>query len=74
MKLNYAHGGNGRPVLVMHGLFGSLSNLDEDEMLRRAKEGGGNPDDPNKRSPLDFVESMTVVTLGSGPGPTWQTW
>ncbi|HEX7131779.1 MAG TPA: cysteine--tRNA ligase [Iamia sp.] len=35
--------------------FGSLSGLDRDEMLRLAAERGGNPDDPNKRDPLDFV-------------------
>jgi L-cysteine:1D-myo-inositol 2-amino-2-deoxy-alpha-D-glucopyranoside ligase len=35
--------------------FGSLSGFDRDEMLRLAAERGGNPDDPNKRDPLDFV-------------------
>ena len=35
--------------------FGQLSHLDRDEMLRLAEEHGGNPDDPNKSDPLDFV-------------------
>jgi L-cysteine:1D-myo-inositol 2-amino-2-deoxy-alpha-D-glucopyranoside ligase len=35
--------------------FGQISHLDRDEMLALAAERGGNPDDPNKRDPLDFV-------------------
>jgi L-cysteine:1D-myo-inositol 2-amino-2-deoxy-alpha-D-glucopyranoside ligase len=35
--------------------FGQLSHLSRDEMLRLAAENGGNPDDPNKLDPLDFV-------------------
>jgi L-cysteine:1D-myo-inositol 2-amino-2-deoxy-alpha-D-glucopyranoside ligase len=35
--------------------FGSLSGYDRDAMLRLAAERGGNPDDPNKDDPLDFV-------------------
>jgi L-cysteine:1D-myo-inositol 2-amino-2-deoxy-alpha-D-glucopyranoside ligase len=35
--------------------FGQISHLSRDEMLRLAAERGGNPDDPNKRDPLDFV-------------------
>jgi len=35
--------------------FGQVSHLDRPEMLRLAAERGGNPDDPNKRDPLDFV-------------------
>ncbi|HTO01482.1 MAG TPA: cysteine--tRNA ligase [Microthrixaceae bacterium] len=35
--------------------FGEISHLDRDEMLALAKERGGNPDDPHKRDPLDFV-------------------
>jgi L-cysteine:1D-myo-inositol 2-amino-2-deoxy-alpha-D-glucopyranoside ligase len=35
--------------------FGQVSHLDRDEMLRLAAERGGNPDDPHKRDPLDFV-------------------
>ncbi|HEX4538930.1 MAG TPA: cysteine--tRNA ligase [Acidimicrobiales bacterium] len=35
--------------------FGQISHLDRKEMLRLAAENGGNPDDPYKRDPLDFV-------------------
>jgi len=35
--------------------FGLVSNLDRSEMLELAAERGGNPDDPMKRDPLDFV-------------------
>jgi L-cysteine:1D-myo-inositol 2-amino-2-deoxy-alpha-D-glucopyranoside ligase len=35
--------------------FGRLSGYDRPKMLALAAEHGGNPDDPNKRDPLDFV-------------------
>ncbi len=35
--------------------FGRLSRLGRGEMLTLARERGGNPDDPAKRDPLDFV-------------------
>ena len=35
--------------------FGQISHLDEATMLAYAAERGGNPDDPHKRHPLDFV-------------------
>ncbi|MDQ3979630.1 MAG: cysteine--tRNA ligase [Actinomycetota bacterium] len=35
--------------------FGQVSHLGRDEMLELAAERGGNPDDPAKRDPLDFV-------------------
>lgn len=35
--------------------FGELSHFDEPTMLALAAEQGGNPDDPHKRNPLDFV-------------------
>lgn len=35
--------------------FGSISGYDEATMLDYAAERGGNPDDPHKRNPLDFV-------------------
>jgi len=37
------------------GAFGRLSGFDWPHMVRLAAEHGGKPDDPNKRSPLDFV-------------------
>ena len=35
--------------------FGQVSGYDRVTMLELAAERGGNPDDPNKRDPLDFV-------------------
>jgi L-cysteine:1D-myo-inositol 2-amino-2-deoxy-alpha-D-glucopyranoside ligase len=35
--------------------FGEISHYGRDEMLAYAAERGGNPDDPHKRDPLDFV-------------------
>lgn len=35
--------------------FGSVSGYSRDEMLELAAERGGNPGDPHKRDPLDFV-------------------
>ncbi len=35
--------------------FGQVSHLERDEMLSLAAERGGNPDDPMKQDPLDFV-------------------
>ncbi|MET0919726.1 MAG: cysteine--tRNA ligase [Acidimicrobiia bacterium] len=35
--------------------FGSLSHYSRDEMIQLARQRGGNPDDPHRRDPLDFV-------------------
>ena len=35
--------------------FGKLSHYPRDQMLRLARVRGGNPDDPHRRDPLDFV-------------------
>jgi L-cysteine:1D-myo-inositol 2-amino-2-deoxy-alpha-D-glucopyranoside ligase len=35
--------------------FGALSHYSEDQMVRLARARGGNPDDPHRRAPLDFV-------------------
>ncbi|MCE2531151.1 MAG: cysteine--tRNA ligase [Acidimicrobiia bacterium] len=58
--------------------FGELSKLDRTEMLVLAAERGGNPDDPAKRDPLDFVlwqpSASDEPEWGSlwGPGrPGW---
>ena len=49
--------------------FGSLSHIPRDEMLGIANERGNNPDDPNKRNPLDFV-----LWQAAAPGePTWES-
>lgn len=49
--------------------FGELSGYDRETMLELAAERGGNPTDPNKRDPLDFV-----LWQPSAPGePAWET-
>ncbi|HEX2274300.1 MAG TPA: cysteine--tRNA ligase [Acidimicrobiales bacterium] len=49
--------------------FGQLSHLGREEMLALAAEHGGNPDDPAKRDPLDFV-----LWQPSAPGePAWDS-
>ena len=49
--------------------FGEISHYTEEEMIALARERGGNVDDPNKRSPLDFV-----LWQPSGEGePFWET-
>jgi L-cysteine:1D-myo-inositol 2-amino-2-deoxy-alpha-D-glucopyranoside ligase len=49
--------------------FGKLSHLPVAEMLPVANERGNNPDDPNKRAPLDFV-----LWQAAAPGePTWDS-
>ena len=35
--------------------YGELSHYSEEQMLRLARARGGNPDDPHRRKPLDFV-------------------
>ena len=35
--------------------FGELSHYSDDQMVRLARARGGNPDDPHRRDPLDFV-------------------
>lgn len=49
--------------------FGQVSHLDRTTMLELAAQRGGNPDDPHKRDPLDFV-----LWQPSAPDePEWQS-
>jgi L-cysteine:1D-myo-inositol 2-amino-2-deoxy-alpha-D-glucopyranoside ligase len=41
--------------VVNYPRYGALSGLDTPSMMRLSRERGGNPDDPRKRNPLDFV-------------------
>ncbi len=49
--------------------FGKLSHLPRAEMLPIANERGNNPDDPNKRDPLDFV----LWQAAAPDEPTWES-
>jgi L-cysteine:1D-myo-inositol 2-amino-2-deoxy-alpha-D-glucopyranoside ligase len=46
--------------------YGRLSRLPRDEMIKLAAERGGQPEDPNKDDPLDFV-----LWQPSEPGEPW---
>jgi L-cysteine:1D-myo-inositol 2-amino-2-deoxy-alpha-D-glucopyranoside ligase len=49
--------------------FGSISHYDRDQMVQLAEERGGNPEDPHKSDPLDFV-----LWQPSAPGePAWDS-
>jgi L-cysteine:1D-myo-inositol 2-amino-2-deoxy-alpha-D-glucopyranoside ligase len=49
--------------------FGQVSHLDRAEMLRLAAERGGNPDDPRKHDPLDFV----LWQPSAADEPSWES-
>jgi len=51
----YASGGSVYFHIDAWPAYGKLSGLEREEMLPMANERGNNPDDPNKRDPLDFV-------------------
>jgi len=48
--------------------FGELSHYPHDHMVRLARERGGNPDDPHRRDPLDFV----LWQASARDEPTWR--
>ncbi len=65
----YEAGGAVYFQVARFGRFGQLSGLSREQMLHLAGERGGNPDDPNKRDPLDFV-----LWQPSAPDePAWQS-
>jgi L-cysteine:1D-myo-inositol 2-amino-2-deoxy-alpha-D-glucopyranoside ligase len=49
--------------------FGQVSHLDRATMLELAAERGGNPDDPNKKDPLDFI----LWQPSASDEPAWQS-
>jgi L-cysteine:1D-myo-inositol 2-amino-2-deoxy-alpha-D-glucopyranoside ligase len=49
--------------------FGRISGYTRADMLRLAAEHGGNPDDPHKRNPLDFVLWQTSLS----DEPAWES-
>jgi L-cysteine:1D-myo-inositol 2-amino-2-deoxy-alpha-D-glucopyranoside ligase len=48
--------------------FGKLSHYPEDRMIKLARSRGGNPDDPHRRAPLDFVLWQPSLT----DEPAWR--
>jgi len=57
--LAYPAGGSIYYAVKQWAGFGKLSHLSPAEMLEIANERGNNPDDPNKRQPLDFAMAGT---------------
>ncbi|HSL57624.1 MAG TPA: cysteine--tRNA ligase, partial [Acidimicrobiales bacterium] len=49
--------------------FGQISHLPRATMLEYARERGGNPDDPHKRNPLDFV----LWQPSADDEPSWES-
>lgn len=49
--------------------FGNVSHYDREEMMALAAERGGNPDDPAKRHPLDFI----LWQPSAADEPAWET-
>ena len=49
--------------------FGQVSHYSRDEMLVLARQHGGNPDDPYKRDPLDFV----LWQPSADDEPSWES-
>lgn len=63
----YASNGNVYFAVDAFDRFGALSHIPREQMLPIANERGNNPDDPNKRDPLDFV-----LWQAKAPGePSW---
>jgi L-cysteine:1D-myo-inositol 2-amino-2-deoxy-alpha-D-glucopyranoside ligase len=48
--------------------FGKLSHYPEERMIKLARSRGGNPDDPHRRAPLDFVLWQPSLT----DEPAWR--
>ncbi|MDJ0767526.1 MAG: cysteine--tRNA ligase [Ilumatobacter sp.] len=65
----YESGGSVYFDVTKYDSFGSLSNYTEAEMLDFARQRGGKVDDPNKRSPLDFV----LWHPSESDEPSWDT-
>jgi L-cysteine:1D-myo-inositol 2-amino-2-deoxy-alpha-D-glucopyranoside ligase len=65
----YQAGGAVYFSVASFGRFGAISHFDRQTMLKLAAENGGNPDDPHKRDPLDFI-----LWQPSAPGePAWES-
>jgi L-cysteine:1D-myo-inositol 2-amino-2-deoxy-alpha-D-glucopyranoside ligase len=65
----YTAGGNVYFSVASDPEYGALSRYSREEMEKIAAERGGNPDDPAKRDPLDFL-----LWQGERPGePPWDS-
>lgn len=65
----YAAGGNVYFSVDADPDYGKLSHLTREQMLPIANERGNDPDDPNKRNPLDFV----LWKASAAGEPSWDS-
>jgi cysteinyl-tRNA synthetase len=75
-KLAYIANGSVYFTIVKYKDYGKLSKLSRENMLPAANDHGNNPNDPNKKDPLDFILWQSVV--GSDPTtllgePSWKS-
>lgn len=66
----FAYEKNGSVYFDIHSFktYGALSKYTNEQMLFISRERGNNPDDPNKKSPLDFV-----LWFGDEKNPNWES-
>ena len=71
IELGHAYEGAGNVYFSIDSdpTFGMMAHMGYDDLLATANMRGNNPDDPNKRDPLDFVLWQT----GAPGDPTWES-
>src|SRR6185437_16364542 len=71
IKKNYAYIVNGTVYFSVdtYPSYGGLSHYNVKEMIELSKERGANPDDPQKKNPLDFIVWQKAV----GDEPSWDS-
>lgn len=67
-KFAYEKGGNLYFDIKRFAPYGQLSRFTRDQMITISRDRGGNPEDPNKKNPLDFV-----LWFGSRQEPNWDS-
>lgn len=54
--------------------YGDLSHFSHHQMIQLSRERGANPDDPNKKNPLDFILWSSVANANSAQNnPAWDS-
>lgn len=64
----YEKGGNLYFDITKFASYGQLSRFTPDQMITISRDRGGNPEDPHKKNPLDFV-----LWFGSNEKPNWDS-
>ena len=73
--LAYQKGGNVYFEVKRFKEYGKLSRYSQNEMIDLSRERGANPDDPDKKDPLDFIlwRSLESDVLSGVEGPSWDS-